>query len=124
MIHFLVLGGYLISLITAGSGFFIQFKNPRITNFNQRTVNSNYFFLKFYLKEPHGFHEKPGIFFDGYFNFSKKLKTIITNLKTRHVIFLRISVTLRTSLIFDRQFGVIFNTQPKVRVHFKGTPIV
>jgi len=46
MIHVLMLGGYLILLITAGSGFFIKFKNPRITNFNQRIVNSNYFFLK------------------------------------------------------------------------------
>jgi hypothetical protein len=37
---FLSVGWYLILLITAGSGFFNKFQNPRITNFNQCWVFS------------------------------------------------------------------------------------
>jgi hypothetical protein len=71
-----------------------------------------------------GFMKNPAFSWMNILIFQKKLKTIITNSKTRYMISFRISVTLRTSLIFDRQFGVVFNTQPKLRVHFKGTAIV
>ncbi len=122
MIHFLVLGGYLILLITAGSLLSSKIQESLISikelwipiiSFENSTSKNHM-----------GFMKNPAFSWMNILIFQKKLKTIITNSKTRYMISFRISVTLRTSLIFDRQFGVVFNTQPKLRVHFKGTAIV